>query len=402
MPQIILFDNEVRNRLLPFTYIRPVCELRIGILTIREKWEHWMQLPISYITQDYLAELFPLEHDTENYLINGSVLPSTQLVKLLEQMETGEAFLRGDELIAAKMTGEQFDQLVNDEEIEDLQGIDLEDTQFMKINNLWDFPALNQTAIVDDVSLITKGRISQPISNANRVLGAENIFIEEGVTMEMATLNAQSGPIYIGKNATIMEGAIIRGPACIGANSVVKMGAKLYGGTTLGPAAKAGGEIKNSILMGYCNKSHDGYLGDAVIGEWCNIGAGTSASNLKNDYSEVRIWDYEKESFQATGRQFCGLFMGDYSTCGINTMFNTGTTVGICCNIFGSDFPRTFIPSFSLGGHHGFQTYRTDRAFQTIDQGMARKQETLSVAERLALLRVFEDTAKYRRWEKDS
>lgn len=401
MPQIILFDNEVRNSLLPFTYLRPVCELRIGILTIREKWERWTNMPVSYITQDYLAERFPLEYDTENYFVNGSVLPSVQLIKLLQQMETGEAFLRGEELIAAKMTGEQFDQLVNDDEIEDLKGIDLEDTEYLKVNHLWDLPALNETAIREDFELLTKGRTSQPISDTNRVLGAENIFLEEGVDLELATLNGQSGPIYIGKNATIMEGAVIRGPVALGEGSVVKMGAKVYGGTTLGPMAKVGGEVKNTIMMGYCSKSHDGYLGDSVIGEWCNIGAGTSASNLKNNYSEVRIWNYEKEKFESTGRQFCGLFMGDYTKCGINTMFNTGTIVGICANIFGSDFPRIFIPSFSWGGHHGFQTYRTDRAFEAIDHTMARKDRSLSVPERLTILRVFEETAKYRRWDKD-
>lgn len=401
MAQIILFDNEVRNRLLPLTYLRPVCELRIGILTIREKWERWTKMPVSYITQDYLAERFPLEYDKENYFVNGSVLPSVQLVKLLQQMETGEAFLQGEELIAAKMTGEQFDQLVNDDEIEDLKGIDLEDTQYLKVNHLWDIPAINETAIIEDFELLTKGRTSQPLSDSNRVLGAENIFVEEGADVELAILNGQSGPIYIGKNATVMEGAILRGPIALGENSVVKMGAKVYSGTTLGPMAKVGGEIKNTVMMGYCSKSHDGYLGDSVIGEWCNLGAGTSASNLKNDYSKVRIWNYEAEKFESTDRQFCGLFMGDYSKCAINTMFNTGTIIGICSNIFGSDFPRIFIPSFSYGGHHGFQTYRTDRAFEAIDRTMARKNRNLSVPERLTILRVFEETAKYRRWDKE-
>lgn len=401
MPQIILFDNEVRNRLLPFTYTRPVCELRVGLLRIREKWERWMDMPVSYITQDYLAERFSLEYDTENFFVNGSVLPSSQLVKLLQQMETGEAFLSGDELIAAKMTGDQFDQLIHDDEIEDLKGIDLEDTQYLKINHLWDLPNLNHQAILDDIELITKGRTSQPIAETNRVIGAEHIFLEEGVSMDLATLNAGSGPIYIGKNAVIMEGAILRGPIVIGEGALVKMGAKIYEGTTIGPGCKAGGEIKNVIMLGNCNKSHDGYLGNSVIGEWCNIGAGTSASNLKNDYSEIRMWNYETEKFTRTGQQFCGLFMGDFSKCAINTMFNTGTIIGICCNLFGSDFPRTFIPSFSYGGYHGFQTYRTDKAFDAIDRTLARRNKSLSVSERLSLLRVFEDTAKYRKWDKE-
>ncbi|MEZ4994350.1 MAG: GlmU family protein [Saprospiraceae bacterium] len=401
MPQIILFDNEVRNHLLPFTYTRPVCELRLGLLRIREKWERWMNLPISYITQDYLAERFSLEYDSENYFVNGSVLPSPQLIKLLSQMETGEAFLKGEELIAAKMTGDQFEQLIHDDEIEDLKGIDLEDTQYLKVNRLWDLPNLNAQAILDDFELLTKGRSSQPISETNRVIGAENIFLEEGVSMELATLNAQNGPIYIGKNATVMEGAILRGPTAIGEGALVKMGAKIYEGTTIGPGAKAGGEIKNVIMLGNCNKSHDGYLGNSVIGEWCNIGAGTSASNLKNDYSEIRIWDYDTEKFIKTGEQFCGLFMGDYSKCAINSMFNTGTVIGICCNLFGVGFPRAFIPSFSYGGHHGFQTYRTNKAFDSIDRTLARREKSLSVSERLALLRVFEDTSKYRRWDKE-
>lgn len=401
MPQIILFDNEVRNRLLPFTYTRPVCELRLGLLRIREKWEHWMGMPVSYITQDYLAERYSLEFDTENFFVNGSVLPSAQLVKLLQQMETGEAFLRGEELIAAKMTGEQFEQLINDDEIEDLKGIDLEDTQYLKVNNLWDLPNLNKQAILDDFALLTKGRTSAPIAETNRVIGTENIFLEEGVSMDLATLNASGGPIYIGKDAVIMEGAILRGPIMIGEGAIVKMGAKIYEGTTIGPSAKAGGEIKNVLMLGNCNKSHDGYLGNSVIGEWCNLGAGTSASNLKNDYSEIKVWDYEKGRFTKTGQQFCGLFMGDFSKCAINTTFNTGTIVGICCNIFGSGFPRTFIPSFTYGGPQGFQTYRTDKAFDTIDRTLARREKSLSVSERLSILRVFEDTAKYRKWDKE-
>lgn len=400
MAQLILFDNEVRNHLLPLTFLRPVCELRIGILSIREKWEHYLQMPVSFITQDYLAEKYELEHDDVNYLVNGSVLPSPHLVKLLQQMEMGEAFLQGEELIAAKMSGSQFEQLISDDEIEDLQGIDVEDTPYLKIDRLWDLPTHNEQAIRDDFELITKDRNSAPISETNRVLGEDQIFLEADVNMDFAILNAADGPIYIGAGATILEGAIIRGPVSIGAGATVKMGAKIYPGTTIGPHCKAGGEIKNSILLSHSNKSHEGYLGDSVIGQWCNLGAGTNSSNLKNNYGEVRLWDYEAGRFVPTGQQFCGLFMGDYSRCGINSMFNTGTVTGICANIYGSNFPRNFIPSFSWGGYQGFQTYRTDKAFETIERVMARRNQELGVSDRLIILRVFEDTAKHRPWDK--
>ena len=232
------------------------------------------------------------------------------------------------------------------------------------------------------------------------MLGAEQVFLEEGAVVEGATLNARTGPIYIGKDAEVMEGALIRGPFALCEHGTVKMGAKIYGGTTIGPWSKAGGEIGNSVLLAYSNKGHDGYLGHAYLGEWCNLGADTNNSNLKNNYAEVKLWDYATERFELTGTQFCGLIMGDHSKCGINTMFNTGTVVGVSANIFGSGFPRNFIPSFSWGGAGGFTTYSTEKAFETAELVMTRRQQQLSAEDRIILLRIFEDTAKYRRWEK--
>jgi UDP-N-acetylglucosamine diphosphorylase/glucosamine-1-phosphate N-acetyltransferase len=400
MANIILFDSEIREQLLPLTFTRPVCELRIGILTIKEKWEKWMNAPAWYITQDYLAGKYPIEYDDENYLINGAVLPSSQLCRLLEQMENGEAFLEGDELIAAKLEGEQMEQLIQDEDFGELKGFDLEDTEYLKINHLWDIFKLNAPALRDDFELLTKGRRSQPISATNRCLGEENIFLEEGAKVECATLNATTGPIYVGKNAEIMEGSIVRGGLAMGEHSILKLGAKIYGATTLGPYCKLGGEVNNSILIGYSNKGHDGFLGNSVLGEWCNIGADTNNSNLKNNYDQIKLWNYSKEGFVRTGEQFCGLFMGDHSKCGINTMFNTGTVVGVCANVFGSGFPRNFIPSFAWGGKSGFQTYKTDKAFETVERVMARRNKTFDIEDRLILLRIFEDSAKYRHWEK--
>lgn len=401
MAHLILFDNEVRDQLLPLTFTRPVCELRVGILTIREKWERMMEGKTAFITQDYLAGKYPIDHGDDNYIINGSVLPSPQLVRLLQQMEVGEAFQQDDELIAAKLDRDRFEKLVNDEDFGVLKGYDLEDTPYLKINQSWDIFRLNDEAIRQDFELLTKGRTSQPISNTNRVIMPGQVFIEEGASVEYATLNASKGPIYIGRDAEIMEGCLLRGPVALGEKAVLKMGARVYGGTTLGPGCKAAGEINNVVMQGYSNKAHDGFLGNSVIGEWCNIGADANSSNLKNNYEEVKMWSYSEERFIQTGLQFCGMVMGDHSKCGINTMFNTGTVVGVSANVFGPGFPRVFVPSFAWGGPQGFQTFRPDKAFETAERMMARRQVDFTVEDRLILLRVFEETAKFRRWEKD-
>ncbi len=397
---LILFDDETRDHLLPFTYLKPVCELRLGVLRIREKWAHWFpEAEVAFITQDYLAETYPIDYSDSNILINGSALPSPQLCTLIRQMESNEALLQDGELIAAKLDGEQIRRLIEDEDFDELKGFDLEGTDYLKINRLWDLFAHNARAIQDDVELLTKGRSSQVLSHTNQVIARENVFVEPGARVECSTLNAENGPIYIGREAHVMEGALLRGPLALCERSTVKMGAKIYGGTTIGPVCKVGGEVSSTVFQGYANKAHDGYLGDSVIGEWCNLGADTNCSNLKNNYDEVKLWSYVDKGFRKTGQQFCGLFMGDHSKCGINTMFNTGTVVGISANVFGDGFPRNFIPSFSWGGPGGFQTYRTDKAFQTMERVMARRGKELDIPDRLVLLRVFEDTAQYRSWE---
>lgn len=402
MAQIILFDNEVREQLLPLTYTRPVCALRVGITTIAEKWERALKGKIAYITQGYLAEKFPIDYDDVNYVINGSVLPSAELVRLIQQMDFNEAFLQGEELIAAKLRGRQIEQLMRDEEFGELEGQDLEGTPYLKVNHLWDLVKHNHQAIVQDFAELTKGRLSAALPSSNQLIGpADLLFIEQGASVEGAMLNTKTGPIYIGANAEVMEGSLFRGPVAIGVGAITKMGAKLYGPVSIGPYSKVGGEISRSILQGYSNKAHDGYLGDSFLGEWCNLGAATNMSNLKNNYQEVKLWNYPSEKFVATGEQFCGLFMGDHSKTAIGTLLNTGTVIGVSCNVFGEGFPRNFIPSFSWGGKQGFHTYRTDRAIETAELVMARRHIDLDIQDRLILLRVFEDSAKYRVWEKD-
>jgi UDP-N-acetylglucosamine diphosphorylase/glucosamine-1-phosphate N-acetyltransferase len=401
MANIILFDNEVRDRLLPLTFTRPVCELRIGLLTIREKWQRWLGGPIAYITQDYLAERYEIDHGKDNLIINGSVLPSAQLVRLIQQMDFNEAYLQGEELIVAKLGEEQIERLMKDDDISELKGYDLADTEFLKVDYPWDLYRLNGQAIEEDFELLTKGRSSAPLSESNRVVGdRRRVFLEEGATAECAVFNTEGGPVYLGRNAKVMEGCLVRGAFGLCDHGTLKMGAKIYGATTVGPHCKVGGEVNNSILTGYSNKGHDGFLGNAVLGHWCNLGADTNNSNLKNNYDQVRLWSYAEGKFIKTGQQFCGLFMGDHSKTGINTMLNTGTVIGVSANVFGEGFPRNFIPSFSWGGKQGFQTYRTDKAFETMERVMQRRNVALDVQERLMLLRIFEDTRKYRSWEK--
>lgn len=398
MRNIILFDNEVRDHLLPFTYIRPVCEIRVGILTIREKWEKALQGKASFITQDHLSEKYDITISERNFLINGSVLPSPEICSLIRQMDNGEAMLLKGELIAAVLDRNQFNRLMYDE-IEDLSSFEVTGTPFDKLNHLWDIFKVNGQAIRADYEELTQGRKSAPLSSTNQVLGAENIFLEPGAQVECAVLNATDGPIYLGRNAKVMEGSLIRGPFVLGEGSTVKMGAKIYGPTSIGPKCVVGGEIKNVVIFGHSNKGHEGYLGNSVIGEWCNIGADTNCSNLKNNWSEVKLWNFPEGKFLPTGELKAGLFLGDYSMCGINTMFNTGTVVGLCCNVFGSGFPRNFLPSYSWGGNHGLATYRPEKAFAAIENMMRIHGADLSATDRLHLLKVFEESAKYRNWE---
>lgn len=389
----ILFDGPARKKLLPFTYTKPVADLRIGILTIREKWEKHLGSTTSTVTEEYLSEKFPMVEFEENVMINASYIPTEILVEQVLDLQMNQALFDGDDIVAfyTKDTQEEIDFDIYEQLEVTAEGV-------FKIENNWDIFSKNHEAIQLDYDLITQGRTSAEIPKGVQTMHSENIFIEEGAKINFCSLNASDGPIYIGKDAEIMEGALIRGPFALCEHASVKMGAKIYTGTTIGPYCKVGGEVTNSVLMAYSNKGHDGYLGNSVLGEWCNIGADSNNSNLKNNYEEVRLWDYETEGFAKTGLQFCGLMMGDHSKCGINTMFNTGTVIGVSVNIFGTGFPRNFVPSFSWGGASGFTTYKTNKAFQTAKLVMERRNIPFDDQEAAILEHIFEDSAKYRRY----
>jgi UDP-N-acetylglucosamine diphosphorylase/glucosamine-1-phosphate N-acetyltransferase len=402
MLNLILFDTDARHHLLPLTATRPVGELRVGMLTLREKWERRLGGRCSYITQEYLQERYPIAIEEENLILNAAVLPTTELCKLIEQVGPGEALLDNGELIAARLNEQQIEALIEDEQLSELHGIPLpEGFELLAINRLWDIVRLNDRAMRDDFELLVRGRKSQPLSDSNRLIGAEDqLFIEEGVELEACTINTKTGPVYIAKNTIVMEGGLLRGPIYLGAECIVKMGAKIYGPTAAGPGCRLGGELKNVVMIANSNKSHDGYLGDAVLGEWCNLGADTNNSNLKNNYSEVRLWDYTSERFERSGMQFMGLVMGDHAKCGINTMLNTGTVIGVFANVFGSGYQKNFIPDFAWGGPDSPQrTYKFSDACETAALVMARRNVEFTEYDKAILYHVYDQTAKFRRWE---
>lgn len=386
----ILFDGPYREHLLPLTYTKPVADLRIGILTIREKWEKILETTTTSVTEDYLSGKFPMVEMAENIMISGSVLPSTEFVDKVKSLKPGQAIYQNNELLA-------FYTLENEEV--DLQRVDRIEYNgdLIIIRHTWDLFRNNGPALEADFELLTQGRKSAPIPPAVHCVNKESIFLEEGVDIEIAVLNAKNGPIYIGKNAEVHEGSLIRGPFAMGEYSVVKMGSKIYGPTTLGPKSKIGGEVNNAILSGYCSKGHDGYLGNAVVGEWCNMGADSNNSNLKNTYAQVKMWDYAEQRFVKTGLQFCGLILGDHSKTGINSMFNTGTVVGVSANIYGSNFPRNFVPSFSWGGALGFKTYTLSRAIETAILVTKRKNEDFTEEDRKIFEHIFEESSSFRK-----
>jgi UDP-N-acetylglucosamine diphosphorylase/glucosamine-1-phosphate N-acetyltransferase len=389
----ILFDGPYRNNLLPFTFTRPVADIRVGILTIRQKWESYLEYTTTTVTEDYLSEKYPMVEMEENVMINASYLPNPEVVQIIKDLKANQAVFKDEDVIAFFVK--------EGEEVSDFSKFDAIEFEgdILKIEHTWDIFSKNGEAIADDYKLLTEGRQSEPIPSNVNVINPEHIFIEKGAKLNFVTLNASNGPIYIGKDSEIMEGSVIRGPFALCDNATIKLGSKIYGPTTFGPYCKVGGEVNNSVLFGYSNKGHDGFLGNSVLGEWCNLGADTNNSNLKNNYAEVRLWDYETGGFAKTGLQFCGLMMGDHSKCGINTMFNTGTVVGVSANIFGSGFPRNFVPSFSWGGSKGFVTYKTNKAFEVAEVVMARRNEAFTAMDKAILEHVFELTKSYRRDE---
>jgi UDP-N-acetylglucosamine diphosphorylase/glucosamine-1-phosphate N-acetyltransferase len=387
----ILFDGAVRNQLLPFTFTRPVADIRIGILTIREKWEKFLGSTTTTVTEEYLSDKFPMVELEQNVLINASFCPSENLVLLIKNLQENQAIFYNDEPLAFYANEDQeidFDAFTITQYTDD---------DVLRIENTWDIFEKNHQAIKRDYDVLTQGRTSEAIPQTTIAFNPEHIFIEKGAKVMCASLNATDGPIYIGKDTVLMEGATIQGPFALCEHSSIKMGAKIYGGTTIGPHCKVGGEVANSVMMGYSNKGHDGYMGNSVLGHWCNLGADTNTSNLKNNYAQVRLWDYDTEKFAKTGTQFCGLMMGDHSKCGINTMFNTGTVVGVSANIFGAGYPRNFIPSYSWGGSSGIETYNTTKAFEVAAVVMARRGLEFDTQEEAILNEVFEISKQWRR-----
>ena len=387
---IILWDANSRTNLLPFTFTRPAASIRVGIFTIAEKFQQYLGGKINFHSNNFLPEHI----SDSNLVIRGNILPDSSLIKAITDLKSGEILMAKDVFIAGKFQRDIVAGLSSSIQLQSHKVVSYSGARF--INHIWDIFSQNEQEILHDFELLTRERKSQPVHHSNYVKGSQRIFLEEGAIVENVSLNASAGPIYIGKDAEIMEGALIRGPFALGEHSVVKMGAKIYGGTTIGPHCKVGGEINNSVFFGYSNKGHDGFIGNAVIGEWCNIGADSNNSNLKNNYDEVKVWSYAKQGFVNTGLQFCGLFMGDHSKCAINTMFNTGTVVGVSANIFGSGFPRNYVPSFSWGGASGFITYKLDRALETAERVMARRNKKLSDHEKNLFKNIFEETSPYR------
>ncbi len=389
---LILFDDPIiRLNLLPFTFTRPVGAIRVGILTIAEKWEKWLNVPASYRTEKYLTSKFPLHQTETNLLINGAICPDEMLAATVKALPDGYFLVKNNTLLAAHNAGAEMNSRNTIEYTHELTVID----------KTWKIFRENGAQLRLDFKLLTQGRTSAAINDKHTIVyGEENIFLEEGVYLRAAILNAENGPIYLGKNSIVQEGAIIRGAFAMLENSHVNMGAKVRGDVTVGPYSKIGGEVSNSVIFGYSNKAHDGYLGNSVIGEWCNIGAAANTSNLKNNYDLIKLWNHADQNFVETGLQFCGLMMGDHSKCSINTMFNTATMVDVSANIFGEGFPRTYVPSFAWGGSRGFVTFQLDKALETASRVMARRDAAMKEVDKEILLHVFHLTASGRVWEK--
>lgn len=394
MKNIILFDDETREALLPFSYTRPVAEIPVGFLSIAQKWQYHFDAPVSYITQDYLSRKYPIEIADDNLIINASALPNDKIVALIKQLDPNESLMQEDELIAARLNSHQFDLLIKDDFLEELIGYEIKDEDaFRKVNHIWEITQFGKEESILDYKLMTSAKTSQEISDTNGLVNKNQIFLEEGVQMEHCLLDASSGPIYISKNAVVLQGSMLKGPIFLGEGTVVKMGAKIYGSTFIGPNCKVGGEIKNSVFIANSNKSHDGYIGDSVIGAWCNLGADSNCSNLKNNYGEIKIWNYGSESFENSAQQFAGLFLGDHCKTAIATKFNTGTVAGIFSNIYGDGFHDKFIPSFSWGADH---EYQFEKAIDTLKKVYERKNKTLDEIEIFILEFIFQYTSKFR------
>jgi len=389
---IILFDGIYHKNLLPLTYTRPVAELRIGLFTIKEKWEQYIENPIQIKTQEYLSKKFGSPTMENSIGINASVLPSDDLVSSLLELKNRQILTFNGKIIAINPL--PLDSSNLELELSEYKMVETK-AEFMQIENVWDLFQLNDQAIRSDIELIKNDRTFVAPSQTNQIIGDE-IYIEEGAKVECAILNTTTGPIYIAKGAEVMEGSILRGPIAVCENGVIKMGAKIYGATTIGPYSKVGGEVNNCMIQGYSNKGHDGFLGNSVLGEWCNLGADTNNSNLKNNYQSVDLYNYPEGKYVDTELQFCGLIMGDHSKSAINTMFNTGTVVGVSANIYGADFPSKFIPSYSWGGRKPLE-YKFEKAMDTAKRVMERRNISLTEEDLEILEFVYDESQKFRK-----
>ena len=394
---IILADAGLHTHLLPLTFTRPVGSLRPGILTIGEAWARMTEMPVGYRTEAYLQPKHPLHADQAIIEVVGGLLPTPDVVGAVLDLEPGQMLLSGQRVLAFHGEG------VGGPSIADwsVPPTYLRPVQFtgelVLIERPWHMYQHCGRAIINDFALLTEGRRSQPISALNTVVGDPAlIFLEPGAEVEASILNTKNGPIYVGRGAEIMEGCMVRGPVALGEGAVLKMGAKVYGPSAFGPECRVGGEVSNSVLQGYSNKGHDGFLGNSVLGEWCNLGADTNNSNLKNTYGDVQAFSYVTKCQVDTGLQFCGLVMGDHSKSGINTMFNTGTVVGVAANVFGGGFPPKHVPSFVWGGAEGFSEHTLSKALETAQRVMARRHVPLTAIDRAILEHVYAASARQR------
>lgn len=386
---IILFDDDRRGHLLPLTYTRPLADLRLGILTLREKWLKLGAEQASFLAVEPLREKFPPQFEKDSVFVAGSLHASQSLFESICALRPNQSLVKNGQLLAIRdTTGSQTLPPIGENTLE-FHG------EILQVRNTWDLFSLNAKALSWDFELLTRGRTSARPDSSNTVIG-DQFFMEESAQLSCSIINAAQGPIYLGHHSEIWEGSAIRGPFALLDHASVKMGAKIYGATTVGPHSRVGGEISNVLIQGYSNKGHDGFLGNSVLGEWCNLGADTNNSNLKNNYAPVKLYNYASRSMEATGLQFCGLIMGDHSKCGINTMFNTGTVVGVSANIFGEGFPPNFIPSFTWGGKNGMTEYQFDKAAETAERMMLRRDVPFDETEKRLFQHIFNETAAER------
>jgi UDP-N-acetylglucosamine diphosphorylase/glucosamine-1-phosphate N-acetyltransferase len=388
----VLADSNYHRSFLPLTFTRAAADLFMGMQTFRQRWERALGSACGVSTQDYLQPLYGPVEVKDPVVLDPLCIPSPELLDKIGGLQPGQILRSGDSWIAYRAAVTE-----DEEELAGMEVVLLERPP-LHIKHRWELFSMNEAVLQYDFEEITRGRKSAELGPGNQLVGEGDIFLEEGAEVNASILNASRGPIYVGRDAQIMEGCIVRGGLALMDGAILKMGAKIYGPCSFGKKCKIGGEVNNSVVFDYSNKGHEGFLGNSILGSWCNLGADTNTSNMKNNYAQVRIWDYDSGSFAPTGLQFCGLIMGDHSKSGIDTMFNTGTVVGVSANIFGSGFPRNFVPSFSWGGAGGYQEYRPIKAFETARAMMSRRNIEFSDQEREILEHVFVKTGEYRNY----